>query len=195
MLFLEICGSFSESRRDLCSSYFYCRSNSLEKKNVICKKALFLSASCIKLNILYWELKPRAGGGREGDLYGEVVNKTRLVLAHLANCGLSGHDATPVCAVPTAPCSCFRGCRMPRGRERTSKMGKRIHWRIWCEKNVLLTMENFHGGFEGAPWVGVHSGCLEMIKSSWFQSQTGFTCNVGGHSEQGLVSLEERPSV
>lgn len=56
-------------------------------------------------------------------------------------------------------------------------------------------MENFHGGFEGAPWVGVHSGCLEMIKSSWFQSQTGFTCNVGGHSEQGLVSLEERPSV
>lgn len=53
------------------------------KKNVICKKALFLSASCVKLNILYWELKPRAGGGREGDLHGEVVNKTRLVLSLL----------------------------------------------------------------------------------------------------------------
>lgn len=41
-LFLEIYDSFSEIRRDLCSSYFYCKSNSLEK-NVICTKALFLS--------------------------------------------------------------------------------------------------------------------------------------------------------
>lgn len=31
-LFLEIYVSFSDIRRDLCSSYFYCKSNSLEKK-------------------------------------------------------------------------------------------------------------------------------------------------------------------
>ncbi|CAI9176105.1 unnamed protein product [Rangifer tarandus platyrhynchus] len=42
ILFLEICDSFSEIRRDLCSSYFYCKSNSLDKNNVICKKLLFL---------------------------------------------------------------------------------------------------------------------------------------------------------
>lgn len=48
ILFLEICDSFSEIRRDLCSSYFYCKSNSLEK-NVICTKALFLS----QLRVMY----------------------------------------------------------------------------------------------------------------------------------------------
>lgn len=48
VLFLELCDSFSEYRRDLCSSYFYCKSNSLEK-NVICKKALFLSGLHVKL--------------------------------------------------------------------------------------------------------------------------------------------------
>lgn len=41
-IFGNICNSFSEIRRDLCSSYFYCKSISLEKKmSFVNKKALF----------------------------------------------------------------------------------------------------------------------------------------------------------
>lgn len=66
ILFLEICNSFSEIRRDLWSSYFYCKSNSLEK-DVICRKALFLSQLHVKLNILCPELQA-AGRGPSGNL-------------------------------------------------------------------------------------------------------------------------------
>lgn len=42
-LFLEIYDSFSDIRRDLCSSYFYCKSNSLEKKCNLYESFIFIS--------------------------------------------------------------------------------------------------------------------------------------------------------
>lgn len=50
-LFLEIYDSFSEIRRDLCSSYFYCRSNSLEKNRNLYESFIFILAR-VKGNVL-----------------------------------------------------------------------------------------------------------------------------------------------
>lgn len=50
-LFLEIYDSFSEIRRDLCSSYFYCRSNSLEKNCNLYESFIFILAR-VKGNVL-----------------------------------------------------------------------------------------------------------------------------------------------
>lgn len=59
-LFLEIYASFSEIRRDLCSSYFYCKSNSLEKNCNLYESFIFILAH-VKGNVL-----GRAEGGQEG---------------------------------------------------------------------------------------------------------------------------------
>lgn len=50
-LFLEIYDSFSEIRRDLCSSYFYCKSNSLGKKCNLYESFIFILA-CVKGDVL-----------------------------------------------------------------------------------------------------------------------------------------------
>lgn len=46
ILFLEIRDSFSEIRRDLCSSYFYCKSNSLGGKRNLYGSFIFISVPC-----------------------------------------------------------------------------------------------------------------------------------------------------
>lgn len=66
ILFLEICNSFSEiGAGGLHSSYFYCKSNSLEK-DVICKKKLyFLPQLHAKVELKVWGGRGRASGMNE----------------------------------------------------------------------------------------------------------------------------------
>lgn len=200
MLFLETCGSFSETRRDLCSSYFYCRSNSLEK-NVICKKALFLSALRVKLNILY-----RAGGwGRCGERReslpespGHGRNAIFPGRARLSGRGPCGRDLVPFRSVPPAArvsvpvfveAECPEAKRegTENGRENPSSEGAAC-------RRVLLTMETLVAVSKER--LGARaSGRSQVVKSAWFPSLTGFTRSGRGRSERWLTSPEKSPSM
>lgn len=84
-LFLEIYDSFSDIRRDLCSSYFYCKSNSLEKKCNLYESFIFIS--------VVWREVCRAGRG-EGNQERSSISfdlKWSVVLPVSLTCYVSYH--------------------------------------------------------------------------------------------------------
>lgn len=166
MLFLEICGSFSESRRDLCSSYFYCRSNSLEE-NVICKKALFLSALLVKLNRPYWA-EARGRWGTRGNLHEASWSWTKHNFS--LTCGVVGYLDMMLLLSAQCPSSVFLFSWMQNAqRQREDKQDGRenpledLRW-----KKRVAHHGDFHDCFQGAPgWA--------CIRGAWKRSsQCGF---------------------
>lgn len=124
---METGDSFSEIRRDLCSSYFYCKSNSLGKKNGICKKVLFLSQRHVKLTYCT-ELKVRDGGG----VFIKPLGCERsMICPILFTCHVLGFLDTQlllsVSSLPFLAClfSYFLRHRMPGGKERVSRWGRK----------------------------------------------------------------------
>lgn len=136
ILFLEICDSFSEIRRDLCSSYFYCKSNSLDKNNVICKKVLFLLQ----------RLTYRAEGAGGGEAY--LMNLSDMSRARfcpiLFTCGVSGFLDTKLLLSVGCPqflFSCTQKAQRQRGSARWEREGVGVGRS--CEENVFIVMETF----------------------------------------------------
>lgn len=137
VLFLEICNSFSEIRRDLCSSYFYCRSNSLEK-NVICTKALFLT-------LLLGTLTTLPGAGARGP------GQSPLKAPPLP--GLLCWRWPGIPSDQSPQWDLFLG---PKGTGKLSDMGEStLLGHVWVLEPTLC------------PWLGEWSGYWKMTRAEW----------------------------
>lgn len=78
------------------------------------------------------EASPGQVGDREGGIFRKPLGREQNTTFPSSCRGPGYLGAWPLLA---AQCSCFRGRRMSRGEERTSEAGKRIRWKIRCEKH------------------------------------------------------------
>nr|KAF6477866.1 hypothetical protein HJG59_010772 [Molossus molossus] len=176
ILFLEICNSFSEIRRDLWSSYFYCKSNSLEKI-VICRKALFsITAPCEVEHTVH-----RAAAGGEGAPRGKL-GRARSVLVRFStvSLGLSGHHAGPLAPWAQQHSSVLLlpfGRRTPRGPRGQQSGRADACGLVHAEETVRWCWMLF----PRSTWVGLCPWPLELIRPSGLQSLTGVPSSLRGH--------------
>lgn len=123
-LFLEIYDSFSEIRRDLCSSYFYCKSNSLEKKCNLYESFIFILA-CVKGTV-----PGSAEGTGRGSSMALTLNEAwrslsrwpavclTIWVACSSSCSVSSESLLLLFPWPWIPSSTDRACKMGKGVER-----------------------------------------------------------------------------
>lgn len=200
ILFLEICNSFSEIRRDLWSSYFYCKSNSLEK-NVICRKALFfISAPCEVKHTVY-----RAAGWGEGTL-----REPRTCMEHV--CPILLHCQSRAVWTPRRSFLLSGhsnivwffflhfGCRTPRGQR-----GKQGGRESACGLVHVEKTDRVGRCFQGAPgsayvpglrnWSGpvackVRQVSLAVWEDTWTRPCDETMCLAGRTSWEGQTCLD-----
>lgn len=114
------------------------------------------------------EASPGQVGDRKGEIFRKPLGREQNTTFPSSCRGPGYVDTLPLLAAQCpALCSCFRGCRMSRGEERTSEMGKRIRWKILCEKH-FARRGDCRGCFKGPlGWA--------CIRGAWNRSsQRGF---------------------